>query len=476
MNFTQEMRLQEEYSTGSSVDPCIIQDLTMARENLTILQCERWQFEMESVVSEFDLVCGKKIWVSLSKSIYLFGYVVGSTASGVFSDTFGRKPVIIISTVGYLIFGSAVIISPSVIIFNILRCLTAVCAISVFNVSFIYCSEIVSGKWTSFVGILFGVTCALGLMVVPFLSSIFPTWTSLQIALTIPIIIVFAAPLMFLLFPESPRWLMAKQLFSKSESVLELISEANGRNAEIPQADNTVNEVSSVLEKVSILDLFKTPGICRSTLVLYYIWFCFITIYNCLILNTKSLMPGKMSFNIEILGGLEVLASFLILPILNYAPRRLSVSLCMICTGAAFLTSSQLENELMKQIFAQIGQFSNTLCFLIMMVFTAEIYPTAIRNMGLGTSNAVGRIGASLAPVLVSLGEGQLGALLIFGVMTLVGGFLVHLLPETLNRGLDNTIGEGEIFNEVNGGFRCSDNEEKKPILVSHLKHALFQE
>ena len=136
----------------------------------------------------------------------------------------------------------------------------------------------------------------------------------------------------------------------------------------------------------------------------------------------------------------------------------------MICTGTAFLTSTQLEDELAKQILAQIGQFSNTLCFLIMMVFTAEIYPTSIRNMGLGTSNAVGRIGASLAPLLVSLGEGHWEPLLVFGVMTLVGGFLVLLLPETLNRGLDSTIAEGEMFNKMYGGFRRSINEENMPI------------
>ena len=63
----------------------------MTGENSTIPQCERWKYETESVVSEFNLVCGKKFWVSLSKSIYLFGYIVGSAASGVLSDIYGRK-------------------------------------------------------------------------------------------------------------------------------------------------------------------------------------------------------------------------------------------------------------------------------------------------------------------------------------------------------------------------------------------------
>ena len=157
--------------------------------------------------------------------------------------------------------------------------------------------------------------------------------------------------------------------------------------------------------------------------MLYYIWFCFISIYNCLILNTKNLIPGDMLVNIEILGSLEVLASFLTLPILNYAPRKISVSLFMICTGASFLACTFSEDELSQQVFAQIGQFTNTVYFLIMLVFTAEIYPTAIRNMGLGTANAVGRIGATIVPILVAPGEGQGVTFIVFGSLILAGGF-----------------------------------------------------
>ena len=89
------------------------------------------------------------------------------------------------------------------------------------------------------------------------------------------------------------------------------------------------------------------------------------------------------------------------------------------------------------------------------MVFTAEIYPTAIRNMGLGTSNAIGRLGASLAPFMVNLGDSHGLTLFVFGALTLVGGFLVFLLPETLNKNLTKTIDEGEIFNKGKGSKKA---------------------
>ena len=468
-------QLNEDTKLGDgTVHTCKMPDYTsLSIDNLTYKDCKRWDYARhkftETVVSQFNLVCGIEFWIVLSKSIYMFGYVVGSVSSGFLSDKFGRTRIIHISTAGYFLFGIAVVLSPTIVVFNIFRWCTAVCSMSIYTVSFTYCAEIVSGKWNTFVGVFFGVTGALGLMCVPTIALFFPRWTSLQLALTVPILVVFAAPLGILFFPESPRWLIAHGLVEESEIVMEQIAEANGKEYKMNISKSLVNLSDSYGKaNVSIRDLFKTPGLCRSTLVLFYIWFCFVSIYNCLILNTKTLIPGSMFVNIEILGSLEVLASFVTLPILHYAPRRISVSLCMTCTGASFLACTFTEDKLLKQSFTQIGQFSNTVYFLIMTVFTAEIYPTAIRNMGLGTSNAIGRIGACLAPLLVSPGEGQGNTMLVFGVLTLVGGFLVLLLPETINRSLANTIEEGEIFNKKYGGFSCEgmdDNEEATAIL-----------
>ena len=115
----------------------------------------------------------------------------------------------------------------------------------------------------------------------------------------------------------------------------------------------------------------------------------------------------------------------------------------------------------MKQILALIRQFSNHLCHLLMMVFTAEIYPTAIRTMNMGTYTAVGRKGAYLFLILLSQGQDQWGTLLIFGIMTLVGGFIVLGLSGTLNRGLYNYTCENKF---AQGVRNCSLSN--KPMCV----------
>ena len=48
--------------------------------------------------------------------------------------------------------------------------------------------------------------------------------------------------------------------------------------------------------------------------------------------------------------------------------------------------------------FAMIGKFCVTSSFGIIYVYSAEIYPTVVRNVGVGSSSMVGRIGSILAP------------------------------------------------------------------------------
>jgi OCT family organic cation transporter-like MFS transporter 4/5 len=53
-----------------------------------------------------------------------------------------------------------------------------------------------------------------------------------------------------------------------------------------------------------------------------------------------------------------------------------------------------------------IGKLGITSSFGVIVVYTAELYPTAMRSIGVGTSSTVARVGAMLAPfvpLLVSL-------------------------------------------------------------------------
>lgn len=52
-----------------------------------------------------------------------------------------------------------------------------------------------------------------------------------------------------------------------------------------------------------------------------------------------------------------------------------------------------------------LGKYSITTGSSLMFAYTAELYPTVLRNTATGISNTVSRIGSCIAPLLLSLGK-----------------------------------------------------------------------
>lgn len=52
---------------------------------------------------------------------------------------------------------------------------------------------------------------------------------------------------------------------------------------------------------------------------------------------------------------------------------------------------------------ALLGKFCVSAVFSVSLLFISEMYPTAIRNTGLGTSLTMSQIGSVIAPYVVEL-------------------------------------------------------------------------
>lgn len=51
------------------------------------------------------------------------------------------------------------------------------------------------------------------------------------------------------------------------------------------------------------------------------------------------------------------------------------------------------------------GKFGFTMAFSIVYIYTAEIYPTVLRNVGMGMCSSAARIGSITAPYVIYLGK-----------------------------------------------------------------------
>lgn len=424
---------------------------------LNTTECTSWEYDRdrypETVISQFDLVCGREYLRSLSQSIYMFGIMVGAIGSGILSDKYGRKLIMLISLFGILIFGLATSFSSSIAVFIFLRWCLAVFNISAYTCGFVYCMEMVGGKWSTIIGTGLQFPWALGYMTVALVAWIFPAWSQLQLAITIPIIVFIIPMAIPALVPESPRWMLFNGKAKQATALLESAAKLNERTVE---KSTPVNESISLPSKdsshpsASLLDLFRSRRLCSRTVIMYYLWFTNSFVYYGLTLNSGSLIPGDLYINFVIGGALEIVAYILTILALLFLGRRWSLSGTMVLGGVSLLLTAVVPGVTGKAVFAQIGKFLITGSFAMIYVYAAEMFPTVVRNVGVGSSSMFARVGSMLAPFIGNeLGNVSKEApIIIFGLTSLLAGLLTLLLPETKDKVLPDTIEEGERFGE----------------------------
>jgi len=108
-------------------------------------------------------------------------------------------------------------------------------------------------------------------------------------------------------------------------------------------------------------------------------------------------------------------------------------------------------------------------------VYAVEIFPTVIRNVGLGSASVWARVGGIIAPYIGrELGKTSPDApLFIFGATSLIAAGLVLFLPETKGVTPPSTVEEGERFNREQGGLNmCKPNKKVQPAQLSAINSA----
>lgn len=181
------------------------------RENFTTVPCTSWEYDTSTftstLISEWDLVCGRESLRSLIQSIFMVGYFFGAPLGGYGSDRFGRKRLMSASLWCFIAVSVAGSFSPSYPLFLLCRLLMALTGTIVYQASYILAVEASSVRHRSVVGILFSVPFAVGFMLLPGLAYLIRDWRFLHLAISAPVILLIANTI---ILPESPRWLLQK--------------------------------------------------------------------------------------------------------------------------------------------------------------------------------------------------------------------------------------------------------------------------
>ncbi|XP_011927481.1 PREDICTED: solute carrier family 22 member 7 isoform X3 [Cercocebus atys] len=250
--------------------------------------------------------------------------------------------------------------------------------------------------------------------------------------------------------PESARWLLTQGHVKEAHRYLLHCARLNGRPVcEDSLSQEAVSKVAAeerVVRRPSYLDLFRTPRLRHISLCCVVVWFGVNFSYYGLSLDVSGL--GLNVYQTQLLfGAVELPFKLLVYLSVRHAGRRLTQAGTLLGTalalGTRLLVSSDMKSW--STVLAVMGKGFSEAAFTTVYLFTSELYPTVLRQTGMGLTALVGRLGGSLAP-LAALLDGVWLSLpkLVYGGIALLAAGTALLLPETRQAQLPETIQDVE--------------------------------
>ncbi|KAL2083651.1 hypothetical protein ACEWY4_021424 [Coilia grayii] len=425
--------------------------------------------DFSSIVSEWYLIKHQAYKVHLAGSLFFAGVLIGNVFFGPLSDRIGRRPVFLSALFFEVLFGYVSALAPSYEVFALSRLLVGLMNGGMALVCFVLTQEYVGKSYWAMTGTLTNMTFAVGIALFAALGYFIRPWRNLATAANSPGVLFF---LLCVTLPESPRWLYSQGKTQQAEKVLQDLAQRNGKGRPVLKLRRAPGLDRPEGSSTGLAHLAIHPVLRRRTLVLMYVWYTCSLVYYGLTMNASE-DTGNRYLSVAMYGLVELPAYPLCIYFINkqWAGRRKTMASFLACAGVSCLLTMMIpaksESLFNATSLALLGKLMVSAAFNIVYVYTSELYPTVIRNAGLGVCSMSCRVGGILAPFVPSMRV--LHASMPFMVFCLSGisaGCLGLLLPETLNKPVAETLeelGSPTYQRILETKVRLLEDEQEKP-------------
>uniref|UniRef100_A0A8C8T724 Solute carrier family 22 (organic cation transporter), member 21 n=1 Tax=Peromyscus maniculatus bairdii TaxID=230844 RepID=A0A8C8T724_PERMB len=441
-----------------------------------------WEYSkdvfLSTIVTEWDLVCKDNWKGPFTTSLFYVGVLLGSFFSGQLSDRFGRKNVLFLTMAMHTGFSFLQVFSVNFEMFTVLFLIVGMGHISNYLAAFVLGTEILS-KSVRIIFATLGVCIffAFGFMVLPLFAYFIRDWRKVLLAITLPGVLCGA---LWWFIPESPRWLVSQGRIKEAEVIIRRAAKINGIVAPstIFDPDETIklqDSDSKTPQSHHIYDLIRTRNIRILTIMSIILWLTISVGYFGLSLDTPNL-HGNIYMNSFLLAAVEVPAYVLAWLLLQHVSRRYSMAGALFLGGSVLLLMQLVPSDLLflSTTLVMVGKFGITSAYSMVYVYTAELYPTVVRNMGVGVSSTAARLGSILSPYFVYLGTyNRFLPYVIMGSLTILTAIITLFFPESSGASLPDQIDQMQKVKKIkrwqtqNHTRMLKDGEESPTVLKS---------
>ncbi|XP_035176047.1 LOW QUALITY PROTEIN: solute carrier family 22 member 2-like, partial [Oxyura jamaicensis] len=430
-------------ATGLS---CTLGSLTGNRSSVPLSPCQDgWLYDYPgtSLVTEFNLVCEDSWKLDLFQSCVNAGFFIGSMVIGYMGDRFGCKLCLLITVLINSVSGVLVAFAPSYTWAVVFRLVQGLVTKRGWLTGYILTAEFVGLSFRRTVGVIYQLAFTVGLLIFTAVAYMLQHWRWLQLAVTLP---NFFFLLYYWCLSESPRWLITQKQNDKAMEVIKRIARGN---KQLPLLFQHIRSEDNDGEKLkpSYLDLVRTPQIRKHTCILMYSWFMSSILYQGLIMH-MGIAGGNIYLDFLYSALVEFPAAFILLLTVDRIGHRYPWAVANMLTGGACLVTALVPDTLywLKMTAAYLGRMGITMCYEMVCLVNPELYPTFLRNLGVLACSSMCDLGGTITPFTVYRFAALWHELplVVFAVITFIGGSLVLLLPETKGKTLPETLEDAE--------------------------------
>uniref|UniRef100_A0A673KNR4 Solute carrier family 22 member 7-like n=1 Tax=Sinocyclocheilus rhinocerous TaxID=307959 RepID=A0A673KNR4_9TELE len=372
---------------------------------VAVVQCQNgWEYDNSTFIStlatQWDLVCDKRALSRLTTTIFFIGVMFGAAAFGSLSAMFGRKPMLLVSHMLGMGFGLCSAFSSSFIMFAVLRFFTGFTITGSVIISTILNVEWVSIKHRKLVGVIDSLSWTFAFMSFPLVAYFIRDWRWLTVAISLPTVTNLAKII--------------------------VIDRGN--------------------RKYSYLDLVRTPKMRKLALLTGITWFAVATVAYGISFNISSFGLNRYLTQF-VYGAIEIPAKLSIYYLLDKFGRRITQAGSLLFVGISLMINIFIpkDKSVARTVIAVLGKGCSATSFGTVILYSSELYPTVVRQNGMGYNSFVARLGVSVAPlILLSDDVWNHFSQVILSSLGLSAAFVAYLLPETRGRCLPETIEDVE--------------------------------